>query len=65
MIKNSCSYSEVVKQDKKKNKHGIFDRQLELCKFFSVISLTNEVDINYRVNNDCILIRVCYDKNNQ
>ena len=58
---SSNSYSEVVKQ--KKNLQGIFDRQIELCKFFAVMN--SHLDVNYKVNNEQILIRVCYDKNNQ
>ena len=59
------SYSEVVKQNKKKNKQDIFDRQNEMCEFFCDLCSTNGVDINYRVSNDCILIKVAYDKNSQ
>ena len=65
MIKSCSSYSEVVKQNRKKNKQGIFDRQNEMCEFFTVLSLTNGVDINYKVSNDCILIKVAYDNNSQ
>ena len=67
MLKSSSnsSYSEVVKQEqkKKRNTQGIFDRQIELCEFFAVMNA--HLDVNYKVNNDCILIRVCYDKNSQ
>ena len=59
------SYSEVVKQNKKKNKQDIFDRQNEMCEFFCDLCSTNGVDINYRVSNDCLLIKVAYDKNSQ
>lgn len=71
MIKNSCnSYSEVAKQEKKKKEQGIFDRQIELCKFFAVMN--DHLAVNYKVNNECIrvnnkciFIKVCYDKNSQ
>ena len=67
MLKSSSnsSYSEVVKQEqkKKRNTQGIFDRQIELCEFFAVVNA--HLDVNYKVNNDCTLIRVCYDKNSQ
>ena len=59
------SYSEAVKQNRKKNKQGIFDRQNEMCEFFTVLSSTNGADINYKVSNDCILIKVAYDNNSQ
>ena len=55
------SYSEMVKQQK--NTQGIFERQLEMCKFFTRMNAS--FDVNYKVSNDCILIRVCYEKNNQ
>ena len=59
------SYSEVVKQNKKKNKQDIFDRQNEMCEFLCDLYSTNGVDINHRVSNDCILIKIAYDKNSQ
>ena len=58
-------YSEAVKQNRKKNKQSIFDRQNEMYEFFTVLSSTNGVDINYKVSNDCILIKVAYDNNSQ
>ena len=66
MINSNCntSYSEVVKQEpKEKNTQGIFDRQIEMCEFFAVMNSAR--DINYKVNNDCILIQVCYNKNSE
>ena len=55
------SYSEMVKRQK--NTQGIFERQLEMCEFFARMNANFEV--NYKVSNDCILVRVCYEKNNQ
>ena len=34
-----------------------------MCEFFARMNANSEV--NYKVSNDCILIRVCYEKNNQ
>ena len=63
MLKSSCNstYSEVVKQEK--HTQGIFDRQIELWEFFAVMN--SHVDVNYKVNNEHILIQVSYDKNSQ
>ena len=63
MLKSSCksTYSVVVKQEK--NMQGIFDRKIELCEFFAVMN--SHVDLNYKVNNEHILIQVSYDKNSQ
>ena len=36
-----------------------------MCEFFTVLSSTNGVHINYKVSNDCILIKVAYDNNSQ
>ena len=59
MLKSS--YSEMVKKEVKKNTQGIFDRQIEMCELFARINAN--IDVNYKVTNDCVLIRLCYDKN--
>ena len=65
MIKSCSSYSEAVKQNRKRNKQGIFDRKNKMREFFTVLSSTNGVGKNYKVSNDCILIKVAYDNNSQ
>ena len=51
----------MVKKEVKKNTQGIFDRQIEMCDFFARINAN--IDVNYKVTNDCVLICLCYDKN--
>ena len=36
-----------------------------MCEFFSAINSNQVVDINYKVNNDCIFIQLRYDNNSK
>ena len=53
---------ETSEMTTQKNKHGVFDRQLEMCATFVNLNYNNKRVFDYNVDNNCIEIFVFYDK---